>query len=119
MRLVKMVGQDGGMTLWFRTYYEDEDLWLYFEADDEGWAARQVEVQGKDSRAVTAASLEEVLHLRDWADLAAMGRYERQYGVLAEGPVDGWEDQPEAAKISAEEFERLRIEARRALGDSA
>ncbi|MEU9366748.1 hypothetical protein AB0D71_18805 [Streptomyces avermitilis] len=28
------------MTTWFRTYYEDEDLWLYFEADDEGWAAR-------------------------------------------------------------------------------
>jgi hypothetical protein len=32
------------MTTWFCTYYEDEDLWLYFEADDEGWAARQVEV---------------------------------------------------------------------------
>ncbi|WP_030772227.1 hypothetical protein [Streptomyces sp. NRRL F-2664] len=30
--LVKVVGQDGGMTTWFRTYYEDEDLWLYFEA---------------------------------------------------------------------------------------
>ncbi len=34
------------MTTWFRTYYEDEDLWLYFEADDGGWAARQVEVRG-------------------------------------------------------------------------
>lgn len=68
---------------------------------------------------MTAASLEEVLHLRDWADLAAMGRYERQYGVLAEGPVDGREDQPEAATISAEEFERLWTEARRALGSSA
>ncbi|MGW5612141.1 hypothetical protein ACWEWI_40220 [Streptomyces sp. NPDC003753] len=67
---------------------------------------------------MTAASLEEVLHLRDHADLAAMGRYERQYGVLAEGPVDGWQDQPEAAEISAEEFERLWTEARRVLGDS-
>ncbi|MFF4214622.1 hypothetical protein ACFYZE_35940 [Streptomyces sp. NPDC001796] len=114
-----MVGQDGGMTIRFRTYYEDEDLWLFFEADDEGWAARQVEVRGRNSRAVTAASLEEVLHLRDHADLAAMGRYERQYGVLAEGPVDGWQDQPEAAEISAEEFERLWTEARRVLGDSA
>ncbi|WNM32650.1 hypothetical protein RKE30_20685 [Streptomyces sp. Li-HN-5-11] len=119
MSLVKVVGQDGGMTTWFRTYYEDEDLWLYCEADDEGWAARQVEVRGRDSRAVTAASSEEVLHLRDHADLAAMGRYERQYGVLAEGPVEGWQDQPEAAETSAEEFERLWTEARQALGDSA
>ncbi|MFE7445745.1 hypothetical protein ACFU7X_35455 [Streptomyces chartreusis] len=107
------------MTIWFRTYYEVEDLWLYFEAGDKGWVARQIEVQGKDSRAVTAACLEEVLHLRDGADIAAVGRYERQYDVLAKGPVDGWEDQPEAAEISAEEFERLWIEARRALGNSA
>ncbi|WP_030931141.1 hypothetical protein [Streptomyces sp. NRRL B-24720] len=107
------------MTNWFRTYYEDENLWQYFEADDEGWAARQVEVRGQDSRPVTAASLEEVLHLRDHADLAAMGRYERQYGVLAEGRMDGWQDEPRVAEISAEEFERLWAEARQALGGSA
>jgi hypothetical protein len=111
-------GQDDGMTTWFRTYYEEEDLWLYFEADDEGWAARQVEVRGQDSRPVTAASLEEVLHLRDRADVAAMFRHERRYGVLAEGPMHGWQDQPHAAEISAEEFERLWTGARRALGDS-
>ncbi|MBB5938616.1 hypothetical protein [Streptomyces zagrosensis] len=63
--------------------------------------------------------MEEVLHLRDHADLAAMFRYERQYGVLAEGPMDGWQGQPQAAEISAEEFERLWAEARLALGDSA
>jgi hypothetical protein len=63
--------------------------------------------------------LEEVLHLRDHADLAAMSRYEQQYGVLAEGPMNGWQDQPEAAEIPAEEFERLWIGARRSLGNSA
>ncbi|MFJ7048788.1 hypothetical protein ACIQVC_36100 [Streptomyces sp. NPDC101112] len=57
--------------------------------------------------------------MRDHADLAAMGRYERQYGVLAEGPMDGWQDHPQSAEISAEEFERLWVEARRFLGDSA
>ncbi|MFJ5677610.1 hypothetical protein [Streptomyces sp. NPDC093097] len=88
------MGEDGGTTTWFRTYYEDEDLWLYFEADAEGWAARQVEVRGADSRPVTAASLEEVLHLRDHAAVAAMGHYEQRYGVLAEGNLDGWQDQP-------------------------
>ncbi|WP_406727401.1 hypothetical protein WJ438_26105 [Streptomyces sp. GD-15H] len=106
------------MTTWFRVYCEDEDLWLYFEADDEGWAARQVEVRGADSRPVTAVSLEEVLHLRDDADLTAMSRYERQYGVLAEGSLDGWQDQPQAAEISAEEFEHLWTEARRTLDAS-
>lgn len=106
------------MTTWFRTYYEDEDLWLHFEAGDEGWATRQIEIQAKDSRPMVAASLAEVLHLRDHADLAAMSRYERQYGVLAEGPMEGWQDQPHAAEISAEEFEQLWGEARRALGDS-
>jgi hypothetical protein len=104
------------VTVRFRTYYEDEDLWLYFEADDEGWAARQVEIRAADSRPVTAASLAEVVHLRDHADLAAMGRYERRYGVLAEGSLDGWETQPGAAEVSAEEFERLWADARRALG---
>ncbi|MEU9197852.1 hypothetical protein [Streptomyces hundungensis] len=107
------------MTTWFRTYCGDEDLWLYFEADDEGWAARQVEVRGQDLQPVAAASLAEVLHLRDHADLTAMFDYERQLGVLAEGPMEGWQGQPEAAEISEEEFARLWIEARRALGDSA
>lgn len=104
------------MTTWFRTYYEDEDLWLYFEADDEGWATRHVEVRGTDARPVTAASLEEVLHLRDHADPPAMDRYERQYGVLADAPLDGWQTQPQAAEISAEEFEQLWADARRILG---
>ncbi|MFF3639067.1 hypothetical protein [Streptomyces sp. NPDC002250] len=113
------MGQYLRRTTWFRTYYEDGDRWLHFEADDEGWAARQVEVRGEDSRPVTAVSLEEVLSLRDRDDLAAMSRYERQFGVLAEGPVDGWQDQPHAAEISAEEFERLWAEARRTHGDSA
>ncbi|MEU6485903.1 hypothetical protein [Streptomyces sp. NPDC046887] len=105
------------MAIRFRTYHEDEDLWLYFEADDEGWAVRQVEVRGEDGRPVAAASLEEVLRVRDHGDLAAMCRYEKRYGVLAEAPVaDGWQGRPEAAEVSAEEFERLWAEARRALG---
>ncbi|GHH57780.1 hypothetical protein [Streptomyces candidus] len=107
------------MATWFRTYYEDEDLWLYIEVDDEGWAARQLSFGGQDSRPVRAASLEEVLHLRDDADLVAMFRYEQQYGVLAEGAMDCWQDQPQAAEISAEQFERLWAEARRALAESA
>ncbi|MGW0658308.1 hypothetical protein [Streptodolium elevatio] len=54
-----------------------------------------------------AASLDEVPRLRDHANLATMGRYERQSGVLSEGNLDGWQDQPRAAGIRAEAFERL------------
>ena len=106
------------MAGWFRTYYVNEGLWLYFETDDEGWAARQVTIRAADSQSVTAASLEEVRYLRDHADLEAMQRYERQYGVLAEGSLDGWQEEPLAAQIPAEEFERVWGEARRVLGDS-
>jgi hypothetical protein len=77
------------MTDWFRIYYGDDDLWLYLETDDEGWALRQVEIRAADSRPVTAASLQEVLLLRDHADLAAMQRYEGQYGVLTKGSLAG------------------------------
>jgi hypothetical protein len=105
------------MTTWFRAYYEDEDLWQYFEADGEGWAVRQVEIRGVDSRPVTAASLKEVLHLRDHGDRAAMSQYEQQYGVLADGRVfDGWEDELDADELSAEEFEQVWVRARQVLG---
>lgn len=106
------------MAIWFRTCYEDEDLWLYFEVDDEGRVTRQVELRREDSKPVTAASLEEVLQLRNNADLAAMGRCEGQYGVLAEGTAEGWQGQPQACEIPAEDFEKRWVEARRVLVDS-
>jgi hypothetical protein len=104
--------------VWFRTYHEEEDLWIFIEADAEGRAARQVEVRAPDSTPVTAASLAEVLSLRDRADLAAMRRYEHRYGILAEGPVDGWAGEPQAAEISAVEFEQVWGRARRILDAS-
>ncbi|MCC3772641.1 hypothetical protein [Streptomyces sp. UNOC14_S4] len=106
------------MTTWFRSYDEDEDLWLYFEVDDEGWAVRQAEVRRVDARPVTAASQEEVLYLREHAEIAAMVRYEEQYGILSELPLEDWQDEPGVVEVSPEEFERLWAEARRVLGDA-
>jgi hypothetical protein len=100
-------------------YYEDEVLWLYFEAGADGWASRQVELRAGDLSPVTAASLDEVLHLRDHADLAAMQRYERQFGVLSEGSLEGWQEQPRAEEITQDEFERVWREARAELTGSA
>jgi hypothetical protein len=113
------VGDDGGMATWFRTYFEGEDVWQYFEEGADGWASRQVDVRGADSRPLTAASLDEVLHLRDHADLAAMMRYERRFGVLSETVLDGWREAPGAQEITQAEFERLWIEARAVLSGSA
>ena len=107
------------MTTWFRTYDEDADLWLYFEVGADGWAMRQVELRASDLGAVTAASLEEVLHLRDHADLAAMQRYEQEFGVLSEGSLDGWREQSGVEEVAQGEFERVWREARAVLAGSA
>ncbi|MET8038472.1 hypothetical protein ABZT01_37200, partial [Streptomyces sp. NPDC005345] len=34
------------MTTWMRCYWDEEDVWFYFEVDVDGWVARQVELQG-------------------------------------------------------------------------
>jgi hypothetical protein len=94
-------------------------MWQYFEQGADGWAARQVDIRGADTSAVTAASLDEVLDLRDHADLAAMRQYERRFGVLSETPLDGWRDAPRAQGITRAEFERVWAEARSALGGSS
>ncbi|MFJ9869913.1 hypothetical protein [Streptomyces sp. NPDC101165] len=104
------------MVMWIRTYDESLDLWQYFEGDEEGWVLRQVDLRGEDGTPVTAASLEEVLRYQERAEIAVMSRYEQRYGLVAEGRLTGWEAAPRAGTISAEEFERVWLEARRTLG---
>ncbi|MEW2417496.1 hypothetical protein AB0953_27765 [Streptomyces sp. NPDC046866] len=41
--------------------------------------------------------------------------YERKYGILAEGSLDGWQDTRSATEIPAAEFERIWASAREAL----
>lgn len=107
------------MVMWIRTYDEARCLWQYFESDEEGWVIRQVDLRGDDGTPVTAASLEEVLRLQERSDIATMSRYEQRYGLLAEGRLTGWEESPRAGAISADEFERTWLDARRTLGASA
>ena len=107
------------MAMWIRTYDEARGLWQYFEGDEEGWVVRQVDLRGDDGTPVTAASLEEVLRLQERADTATMSRYEQCYGVVAEGRLTGWEKASSVDVISAEEFEKTWLDARRALGATA
>lgn len=103
------------VTPWIRAYDDESDTWSYFELSDEGWALRQVDLQGPQRRPVTAASLAEVVEVRDHDDLAAMAAYERKYGVLAEGSLHGWQDAGGAAEITQYEFESTWAAARETL----
>jgi hypothetical protein len=64
---------------------------------------------------VTAASLAEVIEIRDCGDLAAMAAYERQYGVLAEGALRGWQESDGAAEMTRQQFESTWAAARETL----
>ncbi|MGM1078052.1 hypothetical protein ACS0VI_17715 [Streptomyces sp. H28] len=101
--------------LWIRAHDDEGDIWSYFELDDEEWAVRQVGLQGPQRRPVTAASLAEVIEIRDRGDLGAMAAYERRYGVLAEGALRGWQGADGAAEITRQEFESTWAAARETL----
>ncbi|MFJ8282262.1 hypothetical protein ACIRA2_33865 [Streptomyces griseoviridis] len=103
------------MTLWIRAYDGESDVWSYFELDGEEWALRQVDLQGPQRQPVTAASLAEVIEIRDCGDLAVMAAYERQYGVLAEGALRGWQESDGAAEMTRQEFESTWAAAREIL----
>jgi hypothetical protein len=47
-----------------------------------------------------------------------MQRYEHQFGVLAEAPLDGWRDDPRSEEITQSEFERIWNDARATVGVS-
>jgi hypothetical protein len=106
----------GAMVMWIRTYDEARDLWQHFESDEKGWVLRQVDVRGEDGTPVAAASLEEILRLQERADIPTMSRYEQRYGIVSEGRIPGWGETLRADAISAEEFERVWLDARRTLG---
>lgn len=87
------------MTTFFRSYWDEEDTWYYFEVRDDAWVSRQVELHGPELRPVVAA--------RDTDSDA-------RYGTTAESPVTEWEGHvPEP--LTTEEFESVWCSARRQL----
>lgn len=72
-----MARHHGLVTTWMRCYWDEEDVWFYFEVDAEGWVTRQVELQGPEQTPVAAASLDE------WQQAHYAGRldeYDSRFG---------------------------------------
>lgn len=91
------------MTTWFRSHWDEEDIWFYFEVGDDGWVGRQVELQGPELRPLAAA--------RD-------GEADERYGGVAETSVAEWEGHaPEP--LTAEQFEKVWDDARQRLGEGS
>ena len=75
---------------WLKSYWDEEDVRLFFEADEDGWVLRQIELRGPELTPITAASLAE------WPDAGADGfdatrRYVSKYGSLADQPISTWD----------------------------
>ncbi|QRP44704.1 hypothetical protein [Amycolatopsis sp. FDAARGOS 1241] len=61
---------------------------------------------------MTAAALDEVLHIRDRGELADMQGYEHRYGLLAEGDVSGWDESDQVVEVPGADFEQAWMTAR-------
>ncbi len=76
---------DARVLRWMRFYFDEDDVWYYFEVGPDGDVHRQVEVQGATGVPITAASWDELAPL---ADVAAVQTYEATYGMLAQVPIE-------------------------------
>jgi hypothetical protein len=96
---------------WLKAYWDEQDVWYYFEVDEDGWASRQVELRGPARIPTTAASLAE------WPDatidgIDAVRSYESKYGGTAEAPIGDFDDTFAPTEIDRSEFDELWTRAR-------
>ncbi|MFH9089878.1 hypothetical protein [Streptomyces sp. NPDC017673] len=101
------------MTSWMRCYWDEEDVWFYFELDAESWVIRQVELQGPELTPIAAASLLEWQQARDAGRLA---EYDSVLGGTAERSASEWEGH-DPQPLTCEEFEEVWDTARRQITD--
>jgi hypothetical protein len=96
---------------WFKSRWDEEEVLLFFEANEDGWVLRQVELRGPDRAPAVAAALAE------WPDakrdgLAAVQAYEAKYGALADQPISEWDAGFPHVAIDRAEFEEVWNRAR-------
>ena len=98
-------------TRWFKSRWNEVDVWFFFETDEDGWVLRQIELRGPDQVPTVGASLAE------WPDaggdgLDAVQAYESKYGALADAPTSEWDADFPSIPIEHGEFERMWSRAR-------
>ncbi|MET9803387.1 hypothetical protein [Streptomyces sp. NPDC006368] len=92
-----------------RCYWDEEDVWFYFEVDAEGWVTRQIELEGPELIPIAAASLAEWQSARDTGRL---DEYDNRFGITAELPVSEWEGH-DPEELTSDQFEEVWDSARR------
>ena len=75
---------------WLRSYSDEEDVTYFFEADEDGWVLRQIELRGPDKTPAVASALSEWPNA-DRNGLGAVQAYEAKYGALADKPITEWD----------------------------
>lgn len=96
---------------WLRSYWDEEDVTYFFEADEDGWVLRQVELRGPDMMPAVAAAFAECPRA-DRDGLAAVQAYEAKYGMTAESPITQWDEGFPHVEIERTEFEAVWQRAR-------
>ncbi|MFD5782999.1 hypothetical protein [Streptomyces sp. NPDC126933] len=98
-----------------RCYWDEEDIWFYFEVDAEGWVIRQAELQGPALTPLAAASLDE------WQrayDAGRLEEYDNRFGLTSELPVPEWEGH-DPEQLTSDAFEEVWDAARRQIAGAA
>jgi len=91
---------------WLKAHWDEEDVLFFFEADEDGWVLRQVELRGPDRVPTVAAALAE------WPDanregIDAVRAYEAKYGGLADKPILSSDPDFPRFEINRAEFEEV------------
>lgn len=102
---------------WLKAHWDEEDVLLFLEADEDGWVLRQVELRGPDRMPVVAAALAEWPDI-DRQGIGAVQAYEAKYGALAHQPISDWDANFPHVGIDRVEFEEVWARARAHLDDN-
>jgi hypothetical protein len=100
---------------WLSSYWDEEDILFYLEADEDGVVLRQVELKGPSRTPIAAGSLAELPDARIVGS-APIVEYEQRWGGITDQPIPEWDEDFPHAEITADEFEAVWQRAREAMG---